>query len=83
MICTKLKLKKNEIQMMHKLKTGALLEAAVNMGFLGVCKKKDSDKIINFTKVISFLSCKSLINQKNSRGVICLIYDELLFEKKR
>ena len=25
------------------------------MGFLGACKKKDSDKIINFTKFASFL----------------------------
>ena len=51
----RLELKENEVQMMHKLKTGALLEAAVNMGFLGVSLKKDFDKIVDFKKFASFL----------------------------
>lgn len=51
----RLKLTEHEVQMMHKLKTGALLEAAVNMGFLGVSLKKDLDKIVDFKKFASFL----------------------------
>ena len=49
------KLSEIEIKNMHRLKTGALLTAAVRMGFFGVNKKKDECKLSGLMAFISNL----------------------------